>query len=94
MIAEQGAAAPVDVWVGLGANLGEREETLRSALQRMAEWPGTRLIAVSALYASAPVDASGPDYLNAVAHLQTTLAPLDVLQRLQAIEQGAGRERP
>ena len=77
-----------------GANLGEREEALRSALQRMAEWPGTRLIAVSALYASAPVDASGPDYLNAVAHLQTTLAPLDVLQRLQAIEQGAGRERP
>ena len=94
MIAEQGAPAPVDVWVGLGANLGEREEALRSALQRMAEWPATRLIAVSALYASAPVDASGPDYLNAVAHLQTTLAPLDVLQRLQVIEQGAGRERP
>ena len=94
MIAEQGAAAPVDVLVGLGANLGEREETLRSALQRMAEWPGTRLIAVSALYASAPVDAGGPDYLNAVARLQTTLAPLDVLQRLQVIEQGAGRERP
>ena len=94
MIAEQGATAPVDVWVGLGANLGEREEALRSALQRMAEWPDTRLIAVSALYSSAPVDAGGPDYLNAVAHLQTTLAPLDVLQRLQAIEQGAGRERP
>lgn len=94
MIAEQGATAPVDVWVGLGANLGEREEALRSALQRMAEWPDTRLIAVSALYASAPVDAGGPDYLNAVAHLQTALAPLDVLQRLQAIEQDAGRERP
>ena len=94
MIAEQGAAAPVDVWVGLGANLGEREEALRSALQRMAEWPDTRLIAVSALYVSAPVDAGGPDYLNAVAHLQTRLAPLDVLQRLQTIEQDAGRERP
>ena len=96
MIAEQGAAAPApaDVWVGLGANLGEREEALRSALQRMAEWPDTRLVAVSALYASAPVDAGGPDYLNAVAHLHTTLAPLDVLQRLQAIEQDAGRERP
>ena len=94
MIAEQGATAPVDVWVGLGANLGEREEALRGALQRMAEWPDTRLIAVSALYASAPVDAGGPDYLNAVAHLHTTLAPLDILQRLQAIEQGAGRERP
>ena len=46
MIAEQGAAAPVDVG-GPGANLGEREEALRSALQRMAEWPDTRLIAVS-----------------------------------------------
>lgn len=87
-------AAPLDVWIGLGANLGAREDALRSALRLMGQWPETRLLAVSALYASAPVDAGGPDYLNAVARLQTTLAPLDVLQRLQSIEQGAGRERP
>ncbi len=49
---------------------------------------------VSPCTRSAPVDAGGPDYLNAVAQLQTALAPLDVLQRLQAIEQAAGRERP
>ena len=74
MIAEQGAAAPVDVWVGLGANLGEHEEALRSALQRMAEWP-TPLDRSVAPVLQRPADAGGPDYLNAVAHLQTTLAP-------------------
>jgi 2-amino-4-hydroxy-6-hydroxymethyldihydropteridine diphosphokinase len=87
-------AVPVDAWVGLGANLGEREQAMRAALQAMHVWPGTRLVGVSSLYASAPVDATGPDYLNAVAQLQTTLPPHDLLQRLQALEQSAGRERP
>ena len=88
------AAVPVDVWVGLGANLGEREQALHEALHAMARWPDTRLVNVSALYASAPIDAGGPDYLNAVALLRTMLPALEVLQRLQSIEQGAGRERP
>jgi 2-amino-4-hydroxy-6-hydroxymethyldihydropteridine diphosphokinase len=56
--------------------------------------PGTRLLRVSSLYRSAPVDAGGPDYLNAVAELDTTLAPLELLHALQRIEQAAGRERP
>ena len=49
---------------------------------------------VSSLYRSAPVDAGGPDYLNAVAELTTTLAPQALLEALQAIELAAGRERP
>jgi 2-amino-4-hydroxy-6-hydroxymethyldihydropteridine diphosphokinase len=60
----------------------------------MDRLPGTRVQRVSALYASAPVDAGGPDYLNAVAELTTTLAPLPLLQALQALELDAGRERP
>lgn len=87
-------AGAVSAWIGLGANLGDARAALRGALQAMAVLPDTRLLAVSSLYRSAPVDALGPDYLNAVAELQTGLAPLDLLHALQAIEQAAGRERP
>ena len=81
-------------WVGLGANLGDACAALRGAVQAMAAMPGTQVLRVSSLYRSAPVDALGPDYLNAVAELETTLAPLDLLHALQALEQAAGRERP
>eukprot|EP01030_Chromulinospumella_sphaerica_P002587 gene2587-2530_t len=78
----------------LGANLGEREAALRKALATLGQYPGTRVLRVSPLYGSAPVDAGGPDYLNAVAEVATTLTPEALLQALQAIEQSAGRERP
>ena len=87
-------AEPALAYVGLGANLGEREAALRQALAAFGQCPGTRVLRVSPLYGSAPVDASGPDYLNAVAEVATTLAPEALLQALQAIEQSAGRERP
>ena len=82
------------VYIGLGANLGDRGEALLRALQRMAALPQTTLRAVSSLYSSAPVDATGPDYLNAVALLETEQAPHDFLHALQALELQAGRERP
>lgn len=82
------------VWIGLGANLGDRGAALSRAVRALAVLPATRLVAVSGLYASAPIDAGGPDYLNAVAQLATGLAPLALLDALQAIEQAAGRERP
>ena len=87
-------AEPSLAYVGLGANLGEREAALRQALAALGQCPGTRVLRVSPLYGSAPVDAGGPDYLNAVAEVATTLAPEALLQALQAIEQSAGRERP
>ena len=87
-------AEPALAYVGLGANLGEREAALRQALAALGQCPGTRVLRVSPLYGSAPVDAGGPDYLNAVAEVATTLAPEALLQALQAIEQSAGRERP
>lgn len=81
-------------YVGLGANLGDARLTLRAALDALAALPDTQLVAVSSLYRSAPIDSSGPDYLNAVAALDTALEPHALLSALQAIEQVHGRERP
>jgi len=88
------AQVGVPVFIGLGANLGDRKATLRTALAAIGQLPGTQLLRVSPLYGSAPIDAGGPHYLNAVAEVVTTQAPQALLQALQAIEQAAGRERP
>lgn len=81
-------------FVGLGANLGDADAALADALHRLAALPHTRLVARSAVYRTAPIDSSGPDYRNAVAELETALAPVALLHALQAIEQAHGRERP
>ena len=81
-------------YVGLGANLGDPQAMLRWALDTLAHTPGVRLVLASALYRSAPVDASGPDFINAVAKIATTLNAMALLSALQAIENTAGRERP
>ena len=81
-------------WIGLGANLGDARLALQKAVQSIAALPQTRVLRVSSLYGSAPVDASGPDYLNAVAEISTSLSPLALLDALQTIELDAGRERP
>ncbi len=86
--------APVRAFVGLGSNLGDTRATLAAAFAALAALPHTTLAGRSALYCSAPVDATGPDYLNAVAALDTTLAPLELLHGLQRIETVHGRERP
>ena len=82
------------VFVGLGANLGEARRTLADAMDQLAALPGTRLVASSACYGSAPVDAQGPDFVNAVVELATALEPPALLQALLHIEQGHGRQRP
>jgi 2-amino-4-hydroxy-6-hydroxymethyldihydropteridine diphosphokinase len=81
-------------WVGLGANLGQPQTALRQAVHALAALPGTQVLRTSSLYRSAPVDALGPDYLNAVVEIATTLSPHALLAALQTIEQAAGRERP
>lgn len=90
----QPAPPAVRAWIGLGANLGEREQALRQAVRAMAAWQGVQVLRVSSLYRSAPVDAGGPDYLNAVAEIGTLLEPHALLAALQSIESAAGRERP
>jgi len=81
-------------FIGLGANLGDARATLRAALDALRALAEPGSFAASSLYVSAPVDSSGPDYVNAVARLRTGLAPHALLDALQAIEQGFGRERP
>lgn len=88
------APAPVTAYVALGSNLGDRRAHLDAALAALAALPGTRPDAVSVIYETAPVGPPGQqDYLNAVARLATTLAPLDLLDSLLAIEQSRGRIR-
>lgn len=87
-------AAPTSAFIGLGANLGDAEHTVRAALQALDRLPHSRLLRHSALYRSAPVQAQGPDFINAVAEIATGLAPLALLAQLQALELAAGRERP
>lgn len=86
--------APVQAYIGLGANLGDLPATLQAALAALAALSESRLDAVSAAYRTAPVEAGGPDYLNAVARVETALAPEILLDALQSIEQTHGRQRP
>jgi 2-amino-4-hydroxy-6-hydroxymethyldihydropteridine diphosphokinase len=89
-----GSAAPVTAYVGLGANLGDAPAAVTQALRDLGRLPQTQLARASSLYRSAPVDAAGPDYVNAVAELHTALSPHELLAELQRLEQAAGRERP
>ncbi len=85
---------PVTAWVALGANLGDARATVLQAFEDLAQLPQTRLIACSRLYRTAPHEASGPDFINAVAGLETGLNAPALLQALQALENAAGRLRP
>ncbi len=85
---------PATVFVGLGANLGDARATLGAALAALRSLAEPGSVEASPLFGSAPVDSSGPDYVNAVARLRTMLAPHALLDALQAIEQRFGRERP
>ncbi len=88
------AGASLVAYIGLGANLGDPQQALRDALNALRALPQTRIDAISSFYLSAPVDAGGDDYVNAVARVQTALTPHALLAGLQAIEHEFGRERP
>jgi 2-amino-4-hydroxy-6-hydroxymethyldihydropteridine diphosphokinase len=78
----------------LGANLGDARATVLEAMQAISSIDGVTCIRRSSLYASAPVDSSGPDYVNAVAEVKTRLTAMQLLVQLQVLELGAGRLRP
>lgn len=85
---------PVSAFVGIGANLGAREKQVREAALDLAELAGTQVIALSSLYRSAPVGyKEQPDFINAVARIDTTLSPRALLEALLAIERRHGRRR-
>ena len=84
----------VNVYAGLGANLGQARLSLDDAILALGKLPETLLVGCSSFYQSAPFQADGPDYINAVVHLQTRLNAIDLLRAFQRLEDLAGRERP
>ena len=87
------ATASVRAFVGVGANLGDARTQVLAGIAALRELPGVELVACSSLYASAPLDAPGPDYVNAVVALDTTLPADALLRALHAIEAHHGRVR-
>lgn len=87
-------ASALVAYIGLGANLGDARATVLQALQDLDTLPRTKLLRRSSLYRSAPVEATGPDFINAVAEVATALSPQQLLAELQQLEQTAGRQRP
>src|SRR5690606_32049137 len=87
-------ADSVRAFIGLGANLGDALATLRAAANELCAFPGIFACRLAPFYRSAPVDAGGPDYVNTVAGIRTTLNPWQLLDLLQRIEQQHGRDRP
>lgn len=81
-------------FVGLGANLGDAANVIEQAIAQIARLPSSQVAARSSLYVSAPVDATGPDFVNAVVAIDTDLQPRQLLTALQAIETAHGRQRP
>jgi 2-amino-4-hydroxy-6-hydroxymethyldihydropteridine diphosphokinase len=84
----------VNVYAGLGANLGHARQSIASAILALGKLPETLLVGRSSFYQSAPFQADGPDYTNAVVHLRTRLNAIDLLRAFQSVEDLAGRERP
>ena len=81
-------------YIGLGANLGDARQTIAAAIDALRQSSGILTLKQAPLYSSDPVDAQGPSFINTVVAIDTTLEPLSLLDRLQAIEQEHGRERP
>jgi len=81
-------------YIALGANLGDPASTIRAAFGALANLPDSRVVHCSSLYRTAPVGiVDQPEFINAVAQLETTLAPESMLDALLDIEQRFGRIR-
>lgn len=80
--------------IALGANLGKPAEALKAAVADLDKVVGVVVKAISPFYTTSPVESSGPDYVNAVTLVETTLTPMALLKVCQAIELSHGRVRP
>jgi 2-amino-4-hydroxy-6-hydroxymethyldihydropteridine diphosphokinase len=86
---------PITAYIAIGANLGEREKTMRRALELLNEIAGVRVTRVSSFIENAAIGgpADSPAFLNGVAEVETTLSPDALLDRLLDIEKQLGRVR-
>ncbi|MFA7945746.1 2-amino-4-hydroxy-6-hydroxymethyldihydropteridine diphosphokinase [Pseudomonas brenneri] len=81
------------IYIGMGSNLAAPQQQLRNAIEALAQLPNSTVAGVSAFYQSDSLLQGQPRYTNAVAALDSALAPLELLDALQAIENDQGRER-
>lgn len=81
--------------LSLGSNVGDRVANLQGAVEAMADTPEVRLVAVSSVYETRPVDSpeGSPNFLNAILLVDTTLSVAMLLDRAKAVESAFGRER-
>ena len=84
----------VQAFVAIGANLGDAQAAVKAAMDAIGTIERTVVTARSSLYRSAPVDAEGPDFINAVVAVRTGLTAEAFLAELHLLEEQAGRERP
>ena len=85
---------PVTAYVAVGANLGDARQTVLDSMSALARLPGTACSGYSRLYRTAPFEAQGPDFINAVVRLETRLSAPELLDALLDLENQAGRLRP
>lgn len=81
-------------YIGFGGNIGDTRQLITDAIVCLALRSELQIVAKSCFYQSAPVEATGGDYINAVIEVETELTPYGLLHVCQAIEQQFGRERP
>jgi 2-amino-4-hydroxy-6-hydroxymethyldihydropteridine diphosphokinase len=83
----------IRAYLGLGGNVGDRQGALEQALSLLVCRPGIRLIRLSSLYETEPVEASGGWFFNSVAEVETSLGPDELLTTLEQVEGACGRSR-
>ncbi len=81
-------------FIGFGGNIGDTRQLITDAIVCLAQRCELQILVKSCFYQSAPVDAAGGDYINAVIEIETHLSPYGLLHVCQAVEQAFGRERP
>jgi len=81
-------------FIGFGGNIGDTRQLITDAIVCLAQRCELQILTKSCFYQSAPVNALGGDYINAVIEIETQLTPYGLLHVCQAIEQEFGRERP
>jgi len=84
----------MQAYLGLGSNLGDREENIRRAISTMAEHPQIEILKVSSMYETTPVGFKDqPDFINAVVLIETSLSPRELSDTVHKIEDSLGRKR-
>lgn len=81
-------------YIGIGANIGDARQALKDAIVCLAQQVGITVVAKSSFYRTAPVDADGDDYFNAVVKVETPFTASQLLRICHHIEDQFGRERP